>query len=85
MKLSRAWLIMLCIIPFAAHAAHVFIWNYDPLDRYFDPEIGDTVDGTYWLQQSLSVHGHTYVTDDTLPQNLSDYDVTFITLGWYRC
>jgi hypothetical protein len=73
------------LIPIVADAAHVFIWNYDPLDVYFDSEVGDTVDGAYWLEYTLNAHGHTVVTDAVLPHNLEAFDMIFATLGWFRC
>ena len=75
----------LLILPMTAVAADVFVWNFDPLDRFYDAEVGDSVDCVYWLEQTLAANGHTYYTDVNLPLDLSGYDVVFVTLGWYRC
>lgn len=84
--MRRGLLVLILIAgPFIAHAAQVCIWNYDQLDQFYDSQIGNTVDCTYWLEQTLSGNGHTVQTTTTLPADLSPYDVIFITLGWYRC
>ena len=73
------------MIPIIAMAANVFIWNFDPLDRFYDGEVGDSVDCAYWLENTLTQNGHSFYTDVNLPLDLSSYDVVFVTLGWYRC
>ena len=75
----------LLMFPLIVHAASAFVWNFDPLDRFYDTEIGDSVDCAYWLEQTLNETGHTVVVDTSLSQDLSPYDVVFVTLGWYRC
>ena len=75
----------LLMLPFTAYAANAFVWNFDPIDRFYDAEVGDSVDCAYWLEQTLSAIGHSVVVDTNLPQDLSPYDVVFVTLGWYRC
>jgi len=67
------------------HAEHVFIWNYDDDDTFYCSEYGGTIDCAYWIEQTLSYNGHTFVTDTTLAADLSPYDVVFVTTGWYRC
>lgn len=76
---------ILVILPVTAFAANVFLWNFDPLDRFYDAEVGDSVDCVYWLEQTLAANGHTYYTDVNIPLDLIGYDVVFVTLGWYRC
>jgi hypothetical protein len=80
-----AFLSIVLLIPFLANAGHILIWNYDPFDRYFDAEYGDSVDCAYWLEQAVAANGHTYQTRTTLPGNLDSYDAVLVTLGWYRC
>jgi hypothetical protein len=67
------------------NAAQIFIWNYDPLDTYYDAQLGSTIDCAYWLEQTLSGNGHTVQTGEALPADISSYDVIYVTLGWYRC
>jgi hypothetical protein len=76
---------ILFMLPITAMAANVFIWNFDPLDIFYDAEVGDSVDCAYWLEQTLGANGHTFNTSASLPVDLSSYDVVFVTLGWYRC
>ncbi len=73
------------LFPFLTRADHVLIWNYDPLDKFYDSAVGDTIDCAYWLEQSLTGNGHTYEIETSLPANLNPYDVVLVTLGWYRC
>lgn len=63
----------------------IFIWNYDVLDRFGDPDLGDTIDCAYWLEQTLLANGHSYTKSTALPASLDAYDIVFVTLGWYRC
>ncbi len=85
MNKSLLAILMLLAFPLVVNAAHVFIWNYDPLDAFFDDQVGDSVDCAYWLEQTLDARGHTFITDTSLPTDLDSYDVVFVTLGWYRC
>ena len=74
------------VVPSAARAATVCVWNYDTLDRFYDPVVGDSVDCSYWVSQLLTAQGHTVeVHDSILPADLSGYDVVFCLMGWYRC
>lgn len=75
----------LLMFPMIAHSANAFVWNFDPLDRFYEVEIGDSVDCAYWLERTLNETGNTVVVDTGLPQDLTSYDVVFVTLGWYRC
>ncbi|HIE06338.1 MAG TPA: hypothetical protein EYP58_06005 [bacterium (Candidatus Stahlbacteria)] len=79
--------IILLLTPVIVSAGHVLVWNFDPLDRFYDSEVGGSVDCSYWLKQTLTANGHTYqVWNDTLlPTNLDPYDVILGALGWYRC
>jgi len=78
-------LITIFLFPLLLNAGHMFIWNYDTLDKFYDSEVGDSVDCAYWLEQALTTDGHTFVTNTTLPADLSPYDGVLVTLGWYRC
>lgn len=63
----------------------ILVWNYDPLDVFYDPEVGSNVDCSYWLEQALLANGHSCTIDNQLPANLGPYDIVFVTLGWFRC
>lgn len=79
--------VVLLIMIGSAQAAHVLVWNFDPLDKFYDSEVGDSVNCAYWLTQTLTANGHTYqIWNNTiLPSNLDPYDVVLGTFGWYRC
>ena len=81
----KRYLLILVSVPILAMAANVFIWNFDPLDIFYDGQLGDSVDAAYWLEQTLASNGHTYSTANNLPSTLETYDVVFVTLGWFRC
>ena len=75
--------LMVLVLPL--HAEHVFIWNYDDDDTFYCDEYGGTIDCSYWIEQTLAYNGHTFVTNTSLPSDLSAYDVVFVTTGWFRC
>jgi hypothetical protein len=76
----------LLFFPLAAQAANICVWNFDTLDRYYDPILADSADCAYWVEQVLSDQGHTVeVHNRYLPNDLSSYDVVFCLMGWYRC
>ncbi len=83
--MKKIMILAVCLAPVLAFAANVFIWNYDPADRFYETAIGDSVDCAYWVEQTLDAAGHTYVTGTTLPANLTGYDAVFALLGWFRC
>jgi hypothetical protein len=85
MKKNILRYVLIIFLPFMMNAHHVYIWNFDTEDTFYDPQISDTIDCTYWLEQTLTANGHTYITGISLPGDLSPYDVIFVTLGWYRC
>lgn len=76
---------LLLLIPLFASAAHCFIWDYPDTDYIYEPEIGMTVDDTYWLRQSLTALGHTYDINTILPSDISPYAVVFAMCGWFDC
>ena len=77
----------LCLaIPSVLQAANVCVWNYDPLDRFYDAAVGDSVDCAYHVEKALTDLGHTVsVSDSYLPASLDGFDVVFCLMGWYRC
>ncbi len=78
-------LIATLLIPASLHSAHVLIWEYDTLDIFYDPVVGDSVDCPHWLEKALIDNGHTFETYSYLPEDLTSYDVVLVTLGWFRC
>jgi hypothetical protein len=79
-------LLAVFFLPMVTQAANVCIWNYDTLDRFYDPQLNDSIDCAYWFQQILTNQGHTVdVCHGYLPTDLSGYDIVFCLMGWYRC
>jgi hypothetical protein len=76
---------LLLAAPAVLAAANICIWQFDPLDRYYEPDVGDSVLSSYGLQTTLSSLGHNCTTFDLLPSDLSGFDLVFVSLGWYRC
>lgn len=80
-----ALLASVLLLPTGARAASVCVWNYDTLDRFHDPVVGDSVNCSYWVESVLEGQGHTVEVHDALPVDLSRYDAVFCLMGWYRC
>lgn len=63
----------------------IFIWLFDPLDQFYDSTFGDTVDCSFGLKQALLANGYSPEIGTSLPVDISNYSVIFVTLGWFRC
>jgi len=81
----RALLLLTLLLPAALPGANVCVWNYDPVDRFYDPQGGDSVDCAYRVRQTLAAQGHAVTVTTELPSDLSGYDVVFCLMGWFRC
>lgn len=74
------------LLPVLGVAANICVWNYDPVDRFYDPARSDSVDCAYYVAQTLMAQGHAVqVSDIYLPTDISNYDLVFCLLGWPRC
>jgi hypothetical protein len=83
---GRLPLLLLGALVVAAPAAEILVWNYDPLDRFYDPGLNESVNCAFWVERSLSDAGHTVTAcDSALPPSIAGYDAVFCLLGWYRC
>jgi hypothetical protein len=76
--------VCLLVLPALALGANICIWNYDVLDTFYDPSLGQTVDCSYSLRQSLIGLGHSVTVSTSLPADLSGYDLVFVALGYTR-
>jgi hypothetical protein len=81
----KMFLILAFLLPLLTYGARVCVWNYDPLDRFYDPEVGDSIDCAYWVENLLRAQGHTVEVFTSLPTDLSQYDIVFCLMGWWRC
>jgi hypothetical protein len=77
--------VLLLLVPAAAPAANIFVWNYDTLDRFVDPQLMDSIDCAYWVTDGLTAQGHTVAISTELPSSLTDYDAVFCLMGFFRC
>ena len=78
--------ILLAAVVALAPAANVCVWNYDTLDRWYDPGLGDSIDCAYRVVEGLTAMGHTVTqADGYLPSNLDPFDAVYCLMGWYRC
>lgn len=74
------------LVPVASRAANICVWDYDTLDRWYDPDVGDSITSAYWVDLVLEEQGHTVsVFARDLPGDLLNYDAVFCLMGWYRC
>ena len=79
-------LVLFLAVPAALQAANVCVWNYDSLDRFYDPAAGDSVDCSYYVEKALTDLGHAVtVSESILPASPDGFDVVFCLMGWYRC
>jgi hypothetical protein len=88
MRIEKVLLALtLCLAaPAVVKAANVCVWNYDPLDRFYDPAVGDSVDCAYNVEKVLTDLGYAVtVSESTLPASLDGFDAVFCLMGWYRC
>ena len=75
--------LLLCVAPLPA--LNVCVWNYDSLDRFWDPVLNDSMDCSYWVQQTLAAQGHNVTVTTSLPEDISGFDAVFCLMGWFRC
>jgi hypothetical protein len=81
----KFFLLLFGVLVVAAPAANICVWNYDPVDRFYDPGLNDSVDCAYWVERDLAAAGHTVYADTLLPANISGFDAVFCLMGWFRC
>ena len=63
---------------------NVLIWDNDNgQSTIIDPEIGDYIQAQVGIKRALDAAGISYSLVTYLPNNLSDYDMIFATLGCY--
>ncbi len=84
-KVRVLFLKAMLLFPILMPAARICVWNYDPVDRFYDAQIGDSVNCAYWVERDLTAQGHTVeVFDRYLPSDLSGYDLVYCLMGWFR-
>lgn len=78
-------LLVLAVVVGSTAAYSVYIYNYDTDDMIYDQVLGDSVDTGYWVEQLLLASGDDVDSGETLPSDLSSYDVVFMMMGIYTC
>jgi len=73
------------LLPALALGANICVWNYDSLDRYYDPQLAESADCSFRVRQALADQGHAVTVTPALPQDLAGFDAVFCLMGWFRC
>lgn len=84
-KIKSLFFLLLLFLPALVWSARICIWHYDPLDRFYDSSVGDSIDCAYWVEEILRSQGHTVEIYTSLPTDLNQYDLVFCLMGWWRC
>ena len=75
---------LLLLATWGLQAYDVFLYNLDPTDKIWDPVLSDSLDCTYWIEQTLVALGDSVTVSDSMPSDLVEsYDIVFITTGFY--
>ena len=84
MRLFLIILTVLFVVNFSVllEAEQVLIWDNDNGSHYTD-ENQETVDCEVGLEQALQANNIDYTTMQSLPDDLSDYQIIFVELGLY--
>jgi len=82
-KFVLFYVLLLSVIPYFLISQQVLIWDNDNNSDYNDPEGAGFVGCEYAIQQALTANDVTYETVTILLDDLSSYDVVFVTLGIY--
>ncbi len=78
-------LLLLVAIVCSGDAAEIYVWDNDagPGYEFQDPESGMMVGTEYAVKRALEANGYSYDTGLSLPGHPEEYDVIFVTMGWY--
>jgi hypothetical protein len=71
---------ILWLLP-AIHAQDILVWDNDNNSDFVDPDGAGYVGCEYGIEQALEENGYDYVSQGYLPDDLSPYEVVFVTLG----
>lgn len=76
--------ILLSLAAGGVQAYDVFLYNLDPSDMIWDPVLSDSIDCSYWIEQTLIAIGDNVTVSASLPSELIElYDMVFVTTGFY--
>lgn len=76
--------VLLLLATGGLQAYDVFLYNLDPSDMIWDPVLSDSIDCSYWIEQTLIAMGDDVTVSDSMPSDLiGSYDMVFVTTGFY--
>ncbi|MCP4631702.1 MAG: hypothetical protein GY855_02165 [candidate division Zixibacteria bacterium] len=75
--------LILLIIPCLSIAQNVLVWDNDEDSEYIDPETGALVACEYGIIRALEANDVDYIIVSDLPNDISEFDITFVELGLY--
>ena len=77
-------LIFLLLIILPCSANNILLWKHSGSAEFPNPEKGaepERVGCEHGLQQAITQNGHTCTVVEELPEDLSAYDMVFVSLG----
>lgn len=61
---------------------NILVWKNVGKSSFISPETGALVTADFGIKLALSLNARTYDATETLPEDISNYDLIFITLGF---
>lgn len=65
----------------AINAQEILVWDNDNNSDFIDPDGAGNIGCEYGIEQALQENGYEYTSQSNLPDDLSSYEVIFVTLG----
>ena len=65
-----------------SHSQNILVWKNVGESEYISPESGNLLTSDYELRLALTVNYRSIEVVDALPEDLSPYELIFITLGF---
>ena len=66
-----------------AFSQSILVWDKDHNKTFQDPEGAGLVDETYGIKKALTENGYSFTAVQSLPSDLTPYDVIFVIMGVY--
>jgi len=74
--------LLILILALPVHSQNILLWKNVGQSVFVSPETGADMTADYNIRVSLAVNYRSFEVVDSLPENLSGYDIIFITLGF---
>ncbi|MBC8183131.1 hypothetical protein H8E88_18665 [candidate division KSB1 bacterium] len=65
-----------------SNSQNILVWKNVGVSMYISPENGNELTSDYEIRLALMINNRSLVTVDSLPEDLSPYEMIFITLGF---